>query len=434
VSSSTTDQALVDVKMPQMGTSMTEGTVIAWLKGVGDEVAVDESICEISTDKIDTECPSPVAGTLVEILAEVEETVEVGTVLARISLAGGAPAPAAPAAPADAAAQPAAPAAAAANEHDGLAARPDDLRRYSPLVRRIAADHGVDLTQVPGTGRGDRVTKKDLLAWLEQGAGERAEPPLHSDSPYRPDPEPAANGGAPGVAPAQAAIAPPTDLDQLGGISEPLSRIRRSIGGAMLRSQQTTATCHTMVECDFSGVERGRRELGVTALPLVARAVIDVIRRFPDLNATLDGDTVTRFGERVHLGIAVSLGEDGLIVPVIHDAQELSAEGIAARIKDLARRARSKQLAPDDVAGASFTITSPGAFGATIATPVINAPQVGILDMEAIIKRPVVVTDDDGQDSIAIRPMCNFVLGWDHRAMDGVYAAQFLSALRNAVE
>ena len=434
MSSSTTDQALVDVKMPQMGTSMTEGTVIAWLKGVGDEVAVDESICEISTDKIDTECPSPVAGTLVEILAEVEETVEVGTVLARISLAGGAPAPAAPAAPADAAAQPAAPAAAAANEHDGLAARPDDLRRYSPLVRRIAADHGVDLTQVPGTGRGDRVTKKDLLAWLEQGAGERAEPPLHSDSPYRPDPEPAANGGAPGVAPAQAAIAPPTDLDQLGGISEPLSRIRRSIGGAMLRSQQTTATCHTMVECDFSGVERGRRELGVTALPLVARAVIDVIRRFPDLNATLDGDTVTRFGERVHLGIAVSLGEDGLIVPVIHDAQELSAEGIAARIKDLARRARSKQLAPDDVAGASFTITSPGAFGATIATPVINAPQVGILDMEAIIKRPVVVTDDDGQDSIAIRPMCNFVLGWDHRAMDGVYAAQFLSALRNAVE
>ncbi|OJU84129.1 MAG: dehydrogenase [Solirubrobacterales bacterium 70-9] len=428
MSSSTTDQGLVDVTMPQMGTSMSEGTIIAWLKAVGDEVAADESICEISTDKIDTECPSPAAGTLVEILAEVEETVEVGAVLARISVAGGAPALAAPA---DSGAEPAAapPPEPAANGADGLAPRPADSRRYSPLVRRIAAEHGVDLTRVPGTGRGDRVTKKDLLAWLEQGGGAAAEPPLHSDSPYRPDPEPAVDGAA-----TPAASAPPTDLDQLGGVSESLSRIRRSIGGAMLRSQQTTATCHTVVECDFSGVERRRRELGVTALPLVARATIDVIRRFPDLNATLDGDTVTRFGERVHLGIAVSLGEEGLIVPVIHDAQDLSAEGIAARIRDLARRARSKQLQPDDVAGASFTITSPGAFGATIATPVINAPQVGILDMEAIVKRPVVVTDENGQDSIAIRPMANFVLGWDHRAMDGVYAAQFLGALRDAVE
>ncbi len=428
MSSSTTDQGLVDVTMPQMGTSMSEGTIIAWLKAVGDEVAADESICEISTDKIDTECPSPAAGTLVEILAEVEETVEVGAVLARISVAGGAPALAAPA---DSGAEPAAapPPEPAANGADGLAPRPADSRRYSPLVRRIAAEHGVDLTRVPGTGRGDRVTKKDLLAWLEQGGGAAAEPPLHSDSPYRPDPEPAVDGAA-----TPAASAPPTDLDQLGGVSESLSRIRRSIGGEMLRSQQTTATCHTVVECDFSGVERRRRELGVTALPLVARATIDVIRRFPDLNATLDGDTVTRFGERVHLGIAVSLGEEGLIVPVIHDAQDLSAEGIAARIRDLARRARSKQLQPDDVAGASFTITSPGAFGATIATPVINAPQVGILDMEAIVKRPVVVTDENGQDSIAIRPMANFVLGWDHRAMDGVYAAQFLGALRDAVE
>jgi pyruvate/2-oxoglutarate dehydrogenase complex dihydrolipoamide acyltransferase (E2) component len=423
VSSSTTEQALVDVTMPAMGTSMTEGTIIAWLKAVGDEVAADETICEISTDKIDTECPSPAAGTLVEILAEVEETVEVGAVLARISLAGGAPAPAVPAAPAPAPS--AAPPAPDANGDDGLASRPDDSRRYSPLVRRIAAEHGIDLTKVPSTGRGGRVTKKDVLAWIEQGGnGSAPEPPLHSDSPYRPDP------------PAPAAETPPIAAvpDDLGGVSESLSRIRRSIGGAMLRSQQTTATCHTVVECDFSGVERRRRELGVTALPLVARAVVDVIRRFPDLNATLDGETVTRFGERVHLGIAVSLGEDGLIVPVIHDAQDLSAEGIAARIKDLARRARSKQLQPDDVAGASFTITSPGAFGATIATPVINAPQVGILDLEAIIKRPVVVTDDDGQDSIAIRPMANFVLGWDHRAIDGVYAAQFLSALRDAVE
>ncbi|HWH20925.1 MAG TPA: biotin/lipoyl-containing protein, partial [Solirubrobacterales bacterium] len=282
MSSSTTEQSLVDVTMPQMGTSMTEGTIVAWLKAVGDEVAADETICEISTDKIDTECPSPAAGTLVEILAEVEETVEVGAVLARIALAGGAPAPADGAAepPPLAAVSAAAPASSDTNGDGGLAPRPGDSRRYSPVVRRIAAEHGVDLAQVPGTGRGDRVTKKDLLAWLDQGgAGAAAEPPLHSDSPYRPDPEPAANAASD----SPAATAPPTDLDQLGGVSEPLSRIRRSIGGAMQRSQQTTATCHTVVECDFSGVERRRRELGVTALPLVARAVVDVIRRFPDL-------------------------------------------------------------------------------------------------------------------------------------------------------
>jgi pyruvate/2-oxoglutarate dehydrogenase complex dihydrolipoamide acyltransferase (E2) component len=397
--------------MPAMGTSMSEGTIIAWLKEVGDSVVADEPICEISTDKIDTECPAPATGTVAEILAAVEETVEVGAVLARIAPAGGAgatgPAPVVDLPPPAATPGPPAPS--------------TDSRRYSPIVLRIAAEHQVDLAEVPSTGRGGRVTKKDLLAWIEAGGnGASPEPPLHSDSPYRPDPP----------APAPPAAVP----DDLGGVSEPLSRIRRSIGGAMLRSQQTTATCHTVVECDFSRVERLRTGLGVTALPLVARAVLEVIRRYPDLNATLDGETVTRFGERVHLGIAVSLGEDGLIVPVIHDAQKLSVEGLAARIKELARRARSKQLQPDDVAGASFTITSPGAFGATIATPVINPPQVGILDLEAIVKRPVVVTDADGQDSIAIRPMANFVLGWDHRAMDGVYAAQFLGALRDAVE
>jgi pyruvate/2-oxoglutarate dehydrogenase complex dihydrolipoamide acyltransferase (E2) component len=427
VSSSTTEQALVDVAMPQMGTSMTEGTIVAWLKSVGDTVAVDESICEISTDKIDTECPSPAEGTLVEILIEVDETVDVGTVLARIASGDGSGAVAAPASEPG----PEPTSTAASGPTNGAPgerlATPSDDRRYSPLVRRIAAEHGVDLTQVPGTGRGDRVTKKDILGWLDNGhnggAAEASEPPLHSDSPYRPDPPP---------------LAPPAPLaavpDDLGGVSEPLSRIRRSIGDAMMRSQQLTATCHTVVECDFSSTERRRREIGITALPLVARAVIDVLRRYPDLNATLDGNTVTRYGERVHLGIAVSLGDDGLIVPVIHDAQELSAEGIAARIKDLARRARAKKLRPDDVQGASFTITSPGAFGAVIATPVIDHPQVAILDMEAIVKRPVVVTDATGEDAIAIRPMANFVLGWDHRALDGVYAAQFLTSLREALE
>jgi pyruvate/2-oxoglutarate dehydrogenase complex dihydrolipoamide acyltransferase (E2) component len=178
---------------------------------------------------------------------------------------------------------------------------------------------------------------------------------------------------------------------------------------------------------------RRRRELGVTALPLVSRAVIETLRDYPELNATLDGTTITRY-DRVHLGIAVSLGGDGLIVPVIHDAQDLSPEGIGRRIKDVARRAREKKLSPDDVQGATFTITNPGASGAVFATPIINIPQVAILDLEAIVRRPVVVTDAEGNEGIAIRPMVNLILGWDHRALDGVYAAQFLTALRKRLE
>jgi pyruvate/2-oxoglutarate dehydrogenase complex dihydrolipoamide acyltransferase (E2) component len=183
----------------------------------------------------------------------------------------------------------------------------------------------------------------------------------------------------------------------------------------------------------MSEIERRRAEQGLTALPLIARATIETLAEFPDLNATLDGETITRF-TRVHLGIAVSLGEDGLIVPVIHDAQDLSPEGLGKQVKSIARRARAKELGPDDVYGASFTITNPGQFGATIATPVINQPQVGILDLEAVVRRPVVVTDASGAEAIAIRPMMNLVLGWDHRAMDGVYAAQFLTALRSRLE
>jgi pyruvate/2-oxoglutarate dehydrogenase complex dihydrolipoamide acyltransferase (E2) component len=289
-------------------------------------------------------------------------------------------------------------------------------RGYSPVVARMADVHDLDLSVIGGTGAGGRVTKKDVLAHLARTPEER---PLHSESPYRPDPAP--------QPPAPAAP------DDLGGVTEPLSRVRQAIGAAMRRSQETAATCHTVVECDMSRVETRRRELGITALPLVARAAIETLRDFPKLNATLDGTTITRFS-RVHLGIAVSLGADGLIVPVIRDAQDLSPEGLATRIKDLARRARSKQLVPDDVQGATFTITNPGASGALIATPIINLPQVAILDLEAIVRRPVVITDADGNESIAIRPMVNLILGWDHRALDGMYAAQFLTALRGRLE
>jgi pyruvate/2-oxoglutarate dehydrogenase complex dihydrolipoamide acyltransferase (E2) component len=209
--------------------------------------------------------------------------------------------------------------------------------------------------------------------------------------------------------------------------------MRASIGEHMLHSLHTAAHCTTIVECDMSGVERRRKQIGSTYLPVVARCVIDALREFPALNAWLEDGMFTQHAA-VHLGIAVSLGEDGLIVPVVHDAQDLSDSGLAKQIKDLAGRARTKQLVPDEVRGGTFTITNPGAFGAIAATPIINQPQVAILDLEAVVKRPVVVTDADGNDAIAIRPMTNLCMSWDHRATDGAYAAQFLTAVRRKLE
>jgi pyruvate/2-oxoglutarate dehydrogenase complex dihydrolipoamide acyltransferase (E2) component len=210
--------------------------------------------------------------------------------------------------------------------------------------------------------------------------------------------------------------------------------MRRQIGAHMKASLDTAATCTTWIEVDFSGVERVRAELGLTALPLVARATVDALRAFPALNATLEGERYTQYDREVHLGIAVSLGEDGLIVPVVRDAQDLSAEGLGKRVKDLARRARSRELVPDEVTGGTFTITNPGQFGTIMATPVINQPQVAILDLEAVVKRAVVVTGPAGDDVIAIRPMCVLGLSWDHRALDGALAARFLADVKRRLE
>ncbi len=402
MSSSPTD-VLVDVTMPQMGVSVAEGTVVAWRVEVGDRIESDQTICEISSDKIDTELPSPASGVVAEILVPVEETVTVGTVLARIATGDGASAPQSldgeTAGPAPTETQSPSPATSrAGNGH----------RRYSPVVQRIAAEHGIDLEQVPGTGRGGRVRKQDVLAVVESSPVE--EPPLHIESPYRPDP----------VAPV---------VSDGGG----LSRMRRQIGEHMKRSLDTTATCTTWIEVDMSRVEAARARLGVTALAFVARATVDAIREHPALNAWLEGSQYTRHSD-VNLGIAVSLGDDGLIVPVIHRAHELSVEGLAARIRDVARRARARELTPDDVQDGTFTITNPGQYGSIMATPIINLPQVGILDFEAVIKRAVVVTDADGNDSIAIRPMTILGLSWDHRALDGALSAQFLATVKRLLE
>jgi pyruvate/2-oxoglutarate dehydrogenase complex dihydrolipoamide acyltransferase (E2) component len=286
----------------------------------------------------------------------------------------------------------------------------DTRRRYSPVVQRIAAEHDIDLDTVTGTGRDGRVRKQDVLALVEADTT-APDPPLHIESPYRPDPEPVAANGASGT----------------------LSRMRRQIGEHMKRSLDTAATCTTWTEVDMSRTEAARAPLKLTALPFVARACIAALREHPALNASLEGERYTRHHE-VNLGIAVSMGDDGLIVPVVHDAHELSVEGLAARIKDLARRARARELKPDEVRGGTFTITNPGQYGSIMATPIINQPQVGILDLEAVVKRPVVLTDADGNDSIAIRPITILGLSWDHRALDGVQSAQFLASIKRHLE
>ncbi len=387
MSSSTTDASTVDVTMPQMGVSTAEGTVVTWAKEVGDWVEADETICEISTDKIDSDVPAPSAGRVSEILVQAGETVAVGAVVARI-------------------ATDASPGQAHATEHIEPHARP---RHYSPVVQRIASEHGIDLETVAGTGRGGRVRKQDVLAAVD-AAHSAPKPPMHTESPYRPAPEPAA-----------------------GERGEPLSHMRRVIAERMLHSLRTAAHCTTIAEVDMSWVEAARTRTETTYLPWVARATIAALRELPALNSTLEDDVLTCHAE-VNLGVAVSLGDDGLIVPVIHSAQELSVEGLGGRIAELARRARARELEADDVAGGTFTITNPGAFGAVAATPIINQPQVAILDLEAVVKRPVVVPDGAGADAIAIRPMANLCLSWDHRALDGALAARFLSLLRRNLE
>ncbi len=449
--SSSSTETLVDVTMPQMGVSVAEGTVVEWKKRVGDWVTADEIIAAISTDKIDTDVESPATGRVAEIIVQVGETVDVGTVMARIATdakpgeahmsengLGSGEAAAAMSAPGE------------AGELQGddetthgataQRARPagDGARRYSPVVMRIASEHDIDLSRVEGTGRGGRVRKQDVLAFVESGAAAE-EPPMHIESPYRPD-EPAppkkreprfsrideVPKQQPEAAPAPAPAPAPTG----GG----LSRMRQAIGQRMVQSLQTAATCTTIAEADMTRIEAVRKRAGLTYLPYQARATIETLLEMPELNATLEGDRHTVHTDAVHLGIAVSLGTGGLIVPVIRDAQDLSVEGLSKRIKDLATRARANQLLPDEVSGGTFTITNPGPYGSIMATPVINLPQVAILDTESVVKRPVVVTDELGNDSIAIRSMTYLCMSWDHRALDGGAAAQFLTALRKKLE
>jgi 2-oxoglutarate dehydrogenase complex dihydrolipoamide succinyltransferase (E2) component len=401
--------------MPQMGISVAEGTIVEWRKRPGDWVDADEPVCDVSTDKVDVEIPSPAAGRLQRIVVESGETVAVGALLAELDVA---------AKPGEAHPQ--------ESGESPAESPPGDVDRshvYSPIVRRMAAERGVDLEQVEGHGVGGRVRKADLLAFLER-AEER---PLHTESPYMP--EPVAARPDPSAEPAT------TPEDLLGPTHrEPMSPMRRQIAAHMVESRRTAAHCTTVVEVDCGRVGERRRELrepmarrgvALTYLAFVARATVTALERHPILNASVEGEEIVHH-EDVNLGIAVAL-DDGLIVPVIRQAHRLSLEGMAAAIGDLATRAREKRLHPDEVQGGTFTITNPGQFGALLATPIINSPQVAILDLEAVVKRPVVVERDDG-DSIAIRPMSYLCMSWDHRALDGAEAARFLGELREGLE
>jgi 2-oxoglutarate dehydrogenase dihydrolipoamide succinyltransferase (E2 component) len=440
VSSSPTETT-VEVTMPQMGVSVAEGTIVEWRKRPGDWVEADEPVCDVTTDKVDVEIPSPASGRLERILVEPGATVAVGTTLAEID-AGARPGEAHPDEHGErrAAGERAESAPGPASAPPGADGGADRSRFYSPVVRRIAAKHDVDLAKVEGTGIGGRVRKKDLLAHIEQEGGEAAppEPVLHMESPYRPEEaEAPARRGAPGRA-----APPPRAEDELVGPSrrEPMSQMRQAIARHMVESRRTAAHCTTIVEADFSRVAARRRELrdamrrrdvNLTYLAFVALATVEALAEHPKLNASVEGEEIV-YHDEVNLGIAVAL-EDGLIVPVIRRAQRLSLEGMAAAIGDLASRAREKRLEPDEVHGGTFTITNPGQFGAVLATPIINQPQVAILDLEAVVKRPVVVEGPDG-DSVAIHPMTYLCMSWDHRALDGAEAARFLGSVKARLE
>lgn len=450
--------------MPQMGESIAEGTVSKWLKKLGDAVERDEPILEISTDKVDAEIPSPSAGTLVEIAVQEGETVEVGTVVAYIDTDAGA-AVAAPAAPAAApAAEAADPAAEAGRAETPQEAAPpaepappaeagsaeDRLRtRSTPVVRRIAEEHGVDISQVPGTGHAGRVTKQDILAFIESGGSAKATPTATPTAPSAPvAAAPPATPVAPSGAPSDlwkrfyTEVEHPEFPVRAADRVEPMDKIRRLTAEHMVVAKRVAPHVHSFIEIDFTWVDRVRTankarwaEQGarVSYTAFVAWAVSRVLREFPMVNAAVSGNNIIYRGN-VNLGMAVDLNP-GLIVPVIRDADELSLVGIGKRIVDLAERARARQLMPDEIQGATFSITNPGVLGTLVGMPVIPKGTSAILGTGSIEKRVVVVTDPHtGDDAMAIRKRSLFSLGYDHRIVDGADAARFLARLKEVME
>jgi 2-oxoglutarate dehydrogenase E2 component (dihydrolipoamide succinyltransferase) len=485
---------MADVTLPQLGETVTEGTITQWFKQVGDSVAADEPLFEVSTDKVDTEVPSPVAGVVLEIRAAEGDTVEVGAVIAVVGDAAAAPAPApaeptpaaapepapapaaeappapapapepapapaaavpppppapAPAAPAEPAPAPAAPAA---------AANADDQRLLSPVVRRLVNEHGLDPSAITGTGPGGRITRDDVLDHIDAlgGATPAAAPaapaPAAPAAPAPAAPAPAAPA-APAPAPAAPAPAPapaapaarPTPAVTAGqrDTTVKLSKIRKLTGDHMVMSKATSPHAWSVVEVDFANVDATRSKVkaewkqtegfSLTYLPFISRAIIDALGEFPHLNASVGADDLIVHGY-VDLGIAVDLDYEGLLAPVVRAAETKRLRAIAREISDLASRAKARKLSPDEISGGTFTITNNGSAGSVLTMPIINQPQVAIISTDAIVRKPVVAALADGGEAIVIHPVGKLAMSWDHRAFDGAYAAGFLARVKEILE
>ena len=460
---------LVDVVMPQMGVSVSEGTITRWAKAAGETIEADETIVEISTDKVDTEVPSPATGVVKELFAAEGETVPVNTRIAVIEVGGGdgggseesavqgggdgaVSVPGSGDGGGDGGGEVAASVPAPRDEAPDPGTRPvggngngDGRTFVSPVVARMVAEHGLDVSAIPGTGRGGRVTKKDVQQYIEHGA-----PAEVHDVPHFAPPAPEAPV-EPAAAPAPVSAAPPapTTVEVAGeaGPGEELYRfntIRKVIARHMRHSLETAAQVTTVIEVDMTGIVNLRKKwkpeyqqrygVNLTYVPFVARATIDAIGRWPWVNAEVRGETAL-IKKYVNLGMAVAVDDSrGLMVPVIHGAEEKNLVGLSRAVLELADKARTKTLSPDEMSGGTFTITNPGVFGALIGTPIIPEGQVAILDVEAIVKRPMVVTDAHGNDAIAIRHMMFLCLSYDHRLVDGAYAAQFMAQVKQNLE
>jgi pyruvate dehydrogenase E2 component (dihydrolipoamide acetyltransferase) len=432
-----------DIVMPQMGESIFEGTITKWLKKPGDKVQRDEPLFEISTDKVDAEIPAPASGVLQDIKVAEGSTVQVNTVVGTIAAEGEAavatPAPAKTAAPSS---QPApaspdrkeagtatAPAPAAGQKEVIQFPQEEDHARSSPLVRKIAREHNVDLSRVAGSGLGGRITKQDIMAFLENS--QSSSTPARSVGATAP----AVAAPAPKTSPAPAPAPFPGEL-------VPLTQMRKIIAQRMIESRRTSAHVHCMFEVDLSRIVNLRNKMkssfeqrhGVrlTFMPFFVRAAIIALQQFPIVNASLEAENI-RYHRHVNMGIAVAL-DWGLIVPVLKNADELNFLGLQRGITDLGERARSKKLKPEEVEGSTFTITNPGQFGAVFGLPIINQPNSAIMGVGGITKAPVVVTDSDGNDSIAIRSLVHLTLGYDHRLIDGAVADQFMALVKKTLE
>ena len=450
---------MADITLPQLGETVTEGTITRWFKKVGDTVSADEPLFEVSTDKVDTEVPSPISGTLTEIRVAEGDTVPVGTVIAVVGAAGAAPAPVA-AAPAPVAVAPTpvvAPAPAPAPAPVVVAPAPAPApavaapapvatsnKLLSPVVRRLVAEHGIDVNALVGSGPGGRITREDVLDHIDR-TGLKATPAAAAAAPAPVVAAPAPVAAAaptPSVA-APAPVARPAVVSSDREQVIALSKIRKLTGSHMIMSKSTSPHAFSVVEVDYANVDRARSAIkdswkagegfSLTYLPFISRAVVDALREFPHLNASIDGDNLVVHGY-VDLGIAVDLDYTGLLVPVVRNADGKRIRAIAREINDLASRARNRKLLPDEIQGGTFTISNNGSAGSVLTMPIINQPQVAILSTDAIVRKPVVVTAADGSESIAIHPVGNLSMSWDHRAFDGAYSGRFLARVKQILE